>query len=624
MRIALIDRPTAEDRPDGTNRFASVGKVLEQAGHEVVLLDGAPPASSAAPPLLTGLNRAVAAAPMTDAHALAHHLAGVKPDLVVAPLRGGIAQGVLMARTCGEAFADTRVAVWCDTPSRARFIGEEGLFSGLAPLIADALERQVILFADALILPSAGSCRSLSGLERRGELLFPADLPVSLAPRSDASPAHGRDVKEIVFAGPLRRHAGMVEFIAAIERVTSDGLLAGRTVTFLGPARAEVLGVGSDWLGFRAASWTFPFKIVDVADAGERARYLAGPSRLAVAVAHDPEELLAVHRAGTHHIALLRGTEDTAKLVDLLVAALRAALSRGAVAAAPDSAIATVSHGPRMDWAMLVSKIAALPLPAKAIARSPAAGVSVCVLHRNRLAYLAQALASVPNEIGGLGVELIVVDNASDVAFVEEEIRKLAGPRELLRVIRFAKAVPQAFAFNRAAVEARYQTVVFLDDDNQFTASGVERMARALAGGELDIVVTALEIFDDGAPAPSAGRLIFLGAAHSAGLFFNAFGDTAMAVRRESFLALGGFHDAGYSYSHLDWVTLAKAQAAGLRIGALQWPAVRYRRNTTRADVDANKIDQEGARFFVFQAYGVAFDAGLVARYAQKLHLEEL
>src|SRR6185436_1321690 len=109
----------------------------------------------------------------------------------------------------------------------------------------------------------------------------------------------------------------------------------------------------------------------------------------------------------------------------------------------------------------------------------------------------------------------------------------------------------------------------------------------------------------------------------SAGLFFNAFGDTAMAVRRDPFLGLGGFSDPGSSYSHLDWVTLAKAQAAGLRIGALQWPAVRYRRNTARADLEANKIDQEGARFFVFDAYERAYDAELVGRYAQKLQLDE-
>src|SRR5262249_24466188 len=155
-----------------------------------------------------------------------------------------------------------------------------------------------------------------------------------------------------------------------------------------------------------------------------------------------------------------------------------------------------------------------------------------------------------------------------------------------LRVIEFHQPVPQATALNRALAEANTETVLFLDDDNYFTEEGVERLMRAVQHGDLDIAVTPLHVFDDddSNPSASAGRLIFLGTAHSAGLFFIAFGDTAMVVRRRRFMQIGGFHDPGYSYSHLDWVTLARAQAAGLQIGALQWPAVRYRRNTARAD----------------------------------------
>ena len=63
---------------------------------------------------------------------------------------------------------------------------------------------------------------------------------------------------------------------------------------------------------------------------------------------------------------------------------------------------------------------------------------------------------------------------------------------------------------------------------------------------------------------------------------------------------------------------------AGLRIGALQWPAVRYRRNTVRADNQAIKLDEAGARALVFEACGNSIDAHLVARYAQKLLLQDL
>lgn len=618
MRIALIDRPNPEDRPAGFNRFADVADLLRHGGHDVLLLNGAPVAPAGSTPILTGLNRAVAAAPMIEAHALAHHLATQPPDLVIAPLRGGIAQGVLMARACGEAFERTRVALWSDTPSSARFLREEDLPSGLAPLVADALERQAIMLADAVIVPSAAGLPLPFGLDRRDVPTFRADLPIP--PRLEPSPAprQAPPIEEIVFGGPLRRHAGVVDFIAAIERLAAEGLLADRSVTFLGPARTGFLGIGKEWLGFRAANWAFPFRIIDAVDPAERLRYIGGAGRLAVAVGNDPEELLPLRRSGGHHVALLRGSDNAMSLADRLEVALREALAGTPANSAPETQ--------PTDWAKLAGDITALPSPAIAAPAAVDAGVTVCVLHRNRLNYLAEALASIPNRIGGYPVELLVLDNGSDIAIVEEEIRRLAGPREMLRVVAIARPVPQAQAYNRGASEARHQTIVFLDDDNCFADTGVERMARAIAVGGLDIAVTALDIFDDGAgkAAPAAGRLIFLGAAHSTGLFFNAFGDTAMAVRRDSFLALGGFHDPGFSYSHLDWVTLAKAQAAGLRIGALQWPAVRYRRNITRADLEANKIDQEGARAFVFEAYGEAFDAKLVARYAQKLQLDEL
>ena len=280
---------------------------------------------------------------------------------------------------------------------------------------------------------------------------------------------------------------------------------------------------------------------------------------------------------------------------------------------------------PTTDWGRLVNELTERPFR-PAFQAPPARGITVCIVHFNRVMQLARALASIPDTVDGAPVEIIVLDNASAHPSIEEEIRSQAGERPHLRIIRLAKAVPQATALNMGLAQARFETVLFLDDDNYYLPSGVERLARAVANGGFDIVVTALDLFDDGASeqASSTGRLVFLGQAHSAGLFFNAFGDTAMAVRRDTFLGSGGFRDPGYDYPSLDWVTLAKSQAAGLRIGALQSPAVRYHRDIVRADMAANKLDQEGARLFVFEAYAGSFDAELMARYAQNLQFEEL
>lgn len=615
MRIALIDLPDRGDM-NSRNRFAGIPPLLAIHGHQTLLFNGAAPRDAAdLPPILTGLNRTASAAPMVEANAIAHQLVDHRPDIVIAPLRGGIAQGILMARACGEGFARTRVALWCDTPSGVGFLRDDGLSAGIAPLVADALERQTFAFADALIMPADVEFDSLANLGRRTVPSFRATLPTLQGGTAGlASPA--REIAEIVFAGPMTRRGGLPEFIEAMVRLWKRGLMAERTVTFLGPVGSAAQGIGREWLGLRASSWSFPFKVLDPIGHEERQRYLGDPHRLAVAVADDPDQLAAMGRC---HIALLRGRTGQLSLLGRLEEALAAALGHS-----PGAEPLPKPDGADLDWPALVAKLAELPcagsLPCVAL------GVTVCILHYNRLEHLAEAIASIPDEVDGQIVEILVLDNASEIPFVAEEIRRVAGPRKSLRVVELETSVPQAAALNRGLLEAQFETILFLDDDNSFAPDGVQRLARAIATGSLDIVVAALDVFDDGVPkpAPSMGRLIFLGAAHSAGLFFNAFGDTAMAVRRDSFKRLGGFQDPGYSYPSLDWVTLAKAQAMGLRIGALQWPAVRYRRDTARAGTVANKLDQEGARSLVFEAYGDNLDGPLLARYAQKLHLDEM
>lgn len=615
MKIALVDRDRSASWPGSTNRFAGLAALLRQLGHDVSLYDGAAAEDLRASPTLTGLNRAVAAEPMLASYRLGQKLAALDPDLVIAPLNGGLAQGVLMARACGEAFSGTRVALWCDTPSRRRFLRTDDQATGLSPLIADALERQALAMADALIAP-----------DPTGEALQ-AILPADILPMIEASLPRRPDrtegpttgaIAEIVFVGPVRRGSGIVEFTEAIQRVASDGLLEDRMVTLLGPARSDVQGIGREWLGMRGSRWSFPFKVIDTGDRAEALSYVRKQGRLAITFVDDDEDADVLRSVAHHLIVLPTASAGSPGLVDRTEAALRSVLA-GEPVAAPGTA------PPMTDWGRLVIELAQCSLRPASQA-PPARGVTVCVVHFNRVVQLTRALASIPDSIDGTPVEIIVLDNASSHPSIEEEIRSRAGNRPHLRIVRLARAVPQATALNLGLAQASYETVLFLDDDNYYLPSGVERLARGVAAGGFDIVVTALDLFDDGdsEEAPSTGRLMFMGQAHSAGLFFNAFGDTAMAVRRDTFLGSGGFRDPGYDYPSIDWVTLAKSQAAGLRIGALQSPAVRYHRDTARADMAANKLDQEGARLFVFEAYAGAFDAELLARYAQNLQFEEL
>jgi len=210
------------------------------------------------------------------------------------------------------------------------------------------------------------------------------------------------------------------------------------------------------------------------------------------------------------------------------------------------------------------------------------------------------------------------VDNQSlsdEAVVLLDEISQRPG----LRVIRLNAPIQHTAACNLAATEAQTDHLVFLDDDNAFTPGGVQAFLRAMGQGCFDIVVSDLDIYDDRLAGEPAGRMIFLGDAGTAGLFFNGFGDTSMAVRRSTFLEVGGFGTGGASGPALDWVFLARARARGLRIGVLQTPAVKYRRDQLDAERKWRKRDKEGALKAVLDAYEGTYDSQLLARFAHGL-----
>jgi hypothetical protein len=614
VRIVLVDRPELRGWRGWRNRFRPAAAVLANEGHEVILADSVVRDEGqegvrhivldAGPvPILTGMNREAPAEAMIWSHRVAHQLAGLAPDLLIAPLRGGLACGVLMARQCGEAYGSTRIALWVDTPSRSRFLGSESLDADIGPLVADALERQALSLADALILPAGQAGPDLTTLSAPPTPRFEA----TLLPRPHDPPDGTGPADEIVFLGPMARSAGGEAFIEAIEQLAADGRLGARSITFLGPIRSGVAGIGKGWLGLRATAWPFHFGVTAEDDWARARRYVAQPGRLAVLVAGDHEDCQLLQGCG-EHVVLPQG------------AGLAGRIAR-ALSERPDGNRLGIAETRVDDWPNLVGRIAALP---RVGAATLTGGVTICILHRDRLPQLAHAVASVPVAVDGHAVELLVIDNASRGAGVRREIDALIAGRDQARVVALDEPVPFAAAYNRGLAAARHDTVIFLDDDNAFAADGAARLARAPVAGGFDAVVTTLDVFDDDGPAPGpcVAQTTFLGAAHSAGMFFNGFGDTAMAVRRGAFLAMGGFYDPGRAYPCADWATLARAQARGLRIGVLQWPAVRYRRSAARSDLVAQKLDQEGARAMVFAAYEGVFDAELIARYAQMLNLE--
>lgn len=605
LRIALIHPLSTDGWQGPSHTFQQAARSLSRSGHEVMAIDAFHVASGDLPPILTAQNRATATRHMLASHRLAMQLADAPPDIVIAPLRGGVVQALLMARACGEAFSRTRIALWSNAPSRDLLIGGDAEVRDLSPLIADALERQCLSLADCLVVDGASSLPVSLG-EGVNE------LPHVLCPRvpCPSPPAPDEEVQEIVFVGAFQRSSGVPEFIEAVEQLERRDLLGGRTVSFVGPIGDSRYGLSKEWLGQRAARWAFRFHAVAEPDREAALAYAGRPGRLAVCISPHREDLDAIRSRCPRHVGYLAHPMSDGDVVPGLVAAISSALQGVGRDVLPDTGI---------DWDTLLNTLLGQPIRARPT--SPM-NVSVCVLHYDRLALLERALASIPETIDGRDVEVIVIDNATPLSGMKGRIEAIAGHRRRLRILELKQRLPQAAACNLGLAAAGGDVVAFLDDDNFFVRDGLARLAAAASVH--DVVVTNLEIFDGHAAAASSGRLIFLGEAHSAGLFYNFLGDTAMAVRRAAFVPHGCFHEMSCEYPSLDWVSLAKAYSRGLRIGVLQWPAVRYRRDTGRADIQSAKLDQAGARALVFKAYGNRFDAELVARYAQNLELGDL
>ena len=597
----------------GLAEVCMAGRLPRRDGQEPFrrLAIGPPPFA-----LVCGSGRARATASLRGAYALDHAVRNLSFDLALAPLRGGLAHGLLMRRAVGDARAPARIALWADAPSRWLALREDVSPDGIAPLVADALERTSLRLADAVICPNARGAERLRSL---GEPLPPVIAARLPAVMGTVGAGAGRGaIDEIVFVGRVARRDGAAAFMDAVEELVRTDALGDRLVTFLGPLDDPPGALGASLLGLRSTRWPFRFAVVEAATEREILAHLSGPGKLAVFAAEDGtgDRLLRGLIGAGRPVVATATYNDAAGIIGgvptdaaSLASALAAALQDGGTGIAISGLAATEQD----DACDLLARLVQVTPRRPPNPPRRAASVSVCLLHRFRPALLANALASV-RAGPALEVESVVLDNAGDPPLPPD----LPGAR----VVRLDRPIPPGAAYNRAAAGCSGDVLVFLDDDNVLVEGGLERFAAALGHGWFDVVVTTLDLVDGPAQSgPSTARAVFLGDAGMAGLFFNGFGDTALAIRREAFARIGGFPEPGHLAPVWDWVLLARARAAGLRIGVLMDPAIRYAR---RVGDDLNnwlKLDREGGRRAVLEAYGEALDAPLLARFAQGAHL---
>jgi GT2 family glycosyltransferase len=217
--------------------------------------------------------------------------------------------------------------------------------------------------------------------------------------------------------------------------------------------------------------------------------------------------------------------------------------------------------------------------------------VTVCLVHRNRPAFLRMAVDSLLSQDYD-NMDIVVVDNASDdpsdsvgggITQVEARMSGTRGWHSGI-VVRSPTRLTLTGARNLAASKAKGDFLLFMDDDNAALPAEVSILVTAALATGADISAPGnLYLAGTGTPhgATPAGRWIPLGAAISAGVFKDVFGDANALIRRSTFTELGGWRvtkeRGGVDSTGEDWELFARAVLRGYTLQAVPYPLFWYR-----------------------------------------------
>lgn len=501
----------------------------------------------------------------------------------------GLGYFTALARAQGLCLPRTRLVVTAHSPTLWSRLSNNSVLDDISPLLRDRMERGLIALCDMVISPSAYMLRWLRdqgfALPERQRVL-PNLMPRRLGapePGTLAEPveAGATPLREIVFFGRLEPRKGLLVFFDALDRLRGR-LPAGTSVTLLGK-------LGPDYpravLERRAARWGLPFQILDGLDTFAALDHLRQPGRLAVLAALSDNSPYTVLECLHHRIPFI--ASDVGGVAELLAPQSQAevlfdpvpaALAERLVAVLGAAPGAFVPALPRPGLEQAEQRMLALheelaaELAAEAARPPPPPPrqplVSVVILHHERPAELEQALAALARQ-SHPRLELLVVDNGSrDPVALACLVALEAEGRA--RVLRLPENLYEPEARNIGARAARGEYLLFMDDDNLPKPREVELFCRAAQAGGADVLTCFADHFQGAAPpeedSGAAKRFLALGDAGPVGLIFNAYGDLNCFVRRDRFLAIGGFvQDRRFNHAE-DWRFFAHAWAQGLRI----------------------------------------------------------
>ena len=552
-----------------------------------------------------------------------HWLRNRSFDVVHFPEMQGLAYFCLLARRQGLAFARTLFVIGTHSPTAWHKQGNQEMLDRYEELEIDFLERRCLELADVAWSPS----QYLLRWERDRDWKLPTRTYVQpyLVPAvlGAAAIQPVETVREIVFFGRLEERKGLVLFCDALEKLSAQipSAVQGLQVTFLGKERT-VRGLPSvRYLAEARKHFAFATRVITDKNRFEAVEYLRGTGRLAVMpslMENLPFTVLECLREGIPFLASTAGgipeliaADQHARLLiplraDLWMAALARVLTEGAERG-------RLAFDPEANRAAWLDWHAQLPLLFPSRDRQGADEippfpdgrgsekakperqplVSVCMPHHNRPQLLAQALESLRQQ-DYPNLEVVLVDDASTDADALAYLDQLAPEfaRRGWQIARLPANRYAAGARNAAARLARGEYLLFMDDDNVAKPQEVSTFVRVAQRTGADLVGCFVDIVEGPAlpgPDSAVSCYAFLGPALALGLWRNALGDTNSLMRREVFVALGGFTE-DYGVSNEDHEFMVRAVLRGFRLEMIPEALFWYRRTPNSVNHSADPV----------------------------------
>lgn len=208
--------------------------------------------------------------------------------------------------------------------------------------------------------------------------------------------------------------------------------------------------------------------------------------------------------------------------------------------------------------------------------------ISVIIATKNRHDFLPQALNSCLNQTKRPD-EIIVIDDGSNNPSSTEDIVNLFSNDLNIRFFRNEISEGQARTRNKGALLATSEVIAFLDDDNYLLKQHLELCLEVIIRQDAQAAATYMNMIYADHPLHEDSDIdsvaVFCGDHYtSLGKIYNLVCDTHIAIRRDFFLAIGGFPDHLRS-SQEDWALGLLIISKGGKFKSTGIPTIMYRIN---------------------------------------------